>query len=291
MPAFFMQNIKEILKKRILIMDGAMGTQIQSFRLDEEDFRGDLFKDYPKLLKGNNDLLSITQPHIISEIHSKYLAAGADIIETNTFNANAISMADYDMEDWVYQLNVASAKIAKQIAGEYSKKTPNIPRFVCGSIGPTAKAATLSPNVNKPEFRNVTFDDLFEAYSEQAKGLLDGGVDIILIETVFDTLNCKAALFAVNSILEERNLSIPIMVSGTIVDASGRTLSGQTVDAFWPSIRHGNLTAVGLNCALGAEEIRPHLDALSQLANIPTFVYPNAGLPNEIWYQDQNILQ
>lgn len=287
MPAFFMQNIKEILKKRILIMDGAMGTQIQSFRLDEEDFRGDLFKDYPKPLKGNNDLLSITQPHIISEIHSKYLAAGADIIETNTFNANAISMADYDMEDWVYQLNVASAKIAKQIAGEYSKKTPNIPRFVCGSIGPTAKAATLSPNVNKPEFRNVTFDDLFEAYSEQAKGLLDGGVDIILIETVFDTLNCKAALFAVNSILEERNLSIPIMVSGTIVDASGRTLSGQTVDAFWSSIRHGNLTAVGLNCALGAEEIRPHLDALSQLANIPTFVYPNAGLPNELGGYDE----
>jgi len=282
-----MQNIKEILKERILVMDGAMGTQIQSFRLDEKDFRGDLFKNYPKPLKGNNDLLSITQPHIISEIHGKYLAAGADIIETNTFNANAISMADYDMEDWVYRLNVASAKIAKQIAIEYSKKTPNFPRFVCGSIGPTAKAATLSPDVNKPEFRNVTFDELVEAYSEQVNGLLDGGVDILLIETVFDTLNCKAALFAVNTILEERGISTPIMVSGIIVDASGRTLSGQTVDAFWSSIRHGNLVAVGLNCALGAEEIRPHLDALSQLADIPTFVYPNAGLPNELGGYDE----
>lgn len=287
MPAFFMQKIKEIFNNRILIMDGAMGTQIQSYCLDEKDYRGDRFKDFPNLLKGNNDLLSLTQPHIISEIHGKYLEAGADIIETNTFNANAISLADYEMEDLAYELNESSATIARKIADEYTQKTPQYPRFVCGAIGPTAKAASISPDVNNPEFRNVTFDQLVDAYSVQAQGLIDGGVDILLIETVFDTLNCKAALYAVNTLLESREKNIPIMVSGTIVDASGRTLSGQTVEAFWASIRHGNLAAVGLNCALGAEDIRPHLDALSQLADIPTFVYPNAGLPNELGGYDE----
>jgi len=283
-----MQKFKDILNKRILIMDGAMGTQIQSFRLDESDFRGELFKNYSQPLQGNNDLLSLTQPQIISEIHGKYLEAGADIIETNTFNANAISMADYHLEHVVYDMNVASARLARAVADSFTEKDPNQHRFVCGAIGPTAKAATLSPDVNRPEFRNISFDELVDAYGEQTHGLLDGGVDIILIETVFDTLNCKAALYAVNTILDERKISIPVMVSGTIVDASGRTLSGQTVDAFWASIRHGNLAAVGLNCALGAEEIRPHIDAISQLAHIPTFVYPNAGLPNELGGYDES---
>ena len=263
-----------------------MGTQIQSFHLKEADFRGERFKDFPKALMGNNDLLSLTQPQIIEKIHDNYLSVGADIIGTNTFNANAISMADYGMEDLVYDLNLASAKIARKSADKFIDH--NRPRFVCGAMGPTSRTATLSPDVNRAEFRNISFDALAEAYHEQARGLLDGGVDILIIETVFDTLNCKAGIYAVKTILEERNVQIPLMVSGTIVDASGRTLSGQTVDAFWASIRHGNLASVGLNCALGAEEIRPHLDAISSLASIPTFVYPNAGLPNELGEYDES---
>ena len=276
--------MKNILYNRILVFDGAMGTMIQSYKLTESDFRGKRFKDHSCDVKGNNDLLCLTRPDVVGEIHKAYFDAGADIVETNTFNANAISQADYAMEDLTYEINLEAAKIAKSVAKEYSDK----PRFVAGALGPTNRTASMSPDVNDPGFRNITFDELKNAYYEQAKGLLDGGVDLFLVETVFDTLNCKAALFAVRLLLEERNVDIPILVSGTITDASGRTLSGQTVEAFWHSIRHADLTAVGLNCALGAEQIRPWLDELSSIADIPVFVYPNAGLPNEFGEYDES---
>ncbi|MCH2445740.1 MAG: methionine synthase [Candidatus Marinimicrobia bacterium] len=261
-----------------------MGTMLQAYQLEEADFRGDRFKDHPSDLKGNNDLLSLSRPDVVEAIHTAYLEAGADLIETNTFNANAISQSDYGTEDLVYEINLKSAKIARKSADKFSHD----PRFVCGALGPTNRTASLSPDVNDPGFRNVSFDELAVAYGEQVRGLLDGGVDILLVETVFDTLNCKAALFAIQSLLEERGEEVPIIVSGTITDASGRTLSGQTVEAFWHSIRHVDLFCVGLNCALGAEQIRPFLDALSTVADTLVSVYPNAGLPNEFGEYDQS---
>ena len=275
--------IEKLFRDKILILDGAMGTMVQSYKLEESDFRNERFGTHDKDLKGNNDLLCLTQPEIVGEIHKSYLDAGADIVETNTFNSNAISQMDYGTQDFVYEINYEAAKIAKSVAKGFT----DFPRFVAGAIGPTSRTASLSPDVNKPEYRNVTFDELNEAYYNQAKGLLDGGVDLFLIETVFDTLNCKAALFAVRTLLEEAKQDLPIFVSGTITDASGRTLSGQTVEAFWHSIRHAEITAVGLNCALGAEQIRPWLSELSGTAEINVFVYPNAGLPNEFGEYDQ----
>ncbi len=276
--------MKRILNNNILVFDGAMGTMVQSYKLTEADFCGNRFINHSCDLKGNNDLLCLSRPDIVGEIHKAYYDVGADIVETNTFNANAISQADYGIEDLAYEINFEAAKIAKSIAKTYLDK----PRYVAGALGPTNRTASMSPDVNDPGFRNVSFDELKIAYYDQAKGLLDGGVDLFLIETVFDTLNCKAALFAVQTLLEERGIEIPIMVSGTITDASGRTLSGQTVEAFWHSICHANLTAVGLNCALGAEQIRPWLDELSTIADIPVFVYPNAGLPNEFGEYDES---
>ena len=282
-----MANIYDILKEKILVLDGAMGTMIQEYKFSESDYRGSRFKDHPCSVKGNNDLLSITQPEAIKSIHEKYLEVGSDIIETNTFSSTSIGMADYSMESIVYDINFESAKIAKEAALKYSKITPKKPRFVAGSIGPTNRTASMSPDVNDPGFRAITFDDLVKAYSEQINALIDGGVDILLIETIFDTLNAKAALFAVDSVLEERNISVPIMVSGTITDASGRTLSGQTVEAFVTSLSHIPLLSIGLNCALGADLLLPYLKRLSKVTNFYTSAFPNAGLPNAFGEYDQ----
>jgi 5-methyltetrahydrofolate--homocysteine methyltransferase len=282
-----MSNIKEELKKRILVLDGAMGTMLQEYNFSEEDFRGERFKDYPSSLKGNNDLLSLTQPKAIADIHAKYFEAGADIVETNTFSGTIIAMADYQMEDLVYELNFESAKIAKQVAVEFTAKEPHKPRFVAGSIGPTNRTASLSPDVNRPEYRAITFDELRIAYKQQTEALIDGGVDLLLVETIFDTLNAKAALFAIEEVKEERVIDIPIMVSGTITDASGRTLSGQTVEAFLASISHIPLLSVGFNCALGAEQLQPYLQRLSQLTELHTSAHPNAGLPNAFGEYDE----
>ena len=282
-----MANIYDILKDKILVLDGAMGTMIQEYKFSESDYRGSRFKDHPCSVKGNNDLLSITQPEAIKSIHEKYLEVGSDIIETNTFSSTSIGMADYSMESIVYDINFESAKIAKEAALKYSKITPEKPRFVAGSIGPTNRTASMSPDVNDPGFRAITFDDLVKAYSEQINALIDGGVDILLIETIFDTLNAKAALFAVDSVLEKRNLSVPIMVSGTITDASGRTLSGQTVEAFVTSLSHVPLLSIGLNCALGADLLLPYLKRLSKVTNFYTSAFPNAGLPNAFGEYDQ----
>ena len=275
-----MSNIYNELQKRILILDGAMGTMLQDYDFSEEDYRGERFKEYPSSLKGNNDLLSLTQPDAIAEIHQKYFAAGADIIETNTFSGTSIAMADYNMENLVYELNYESAKIAKRVADEFTKSEPHKPRFVAGSIGPTNKTASLSPDVNRPEYRAITFDELRSSYKLQVEALIDGGVDLLLVETIFDTLNAKAALFAIEEMKEERAIDIPIMVSGTITDASGRTLSGQTVEAFLASISHIPLLSVGFNCALGAEQLKPYLQRLSKETNFYTSAHPNAGLPN-----------
>ena len=283
-----MYEIKEILKDRILVLDGAMGTMVQGYGLKETDFRGLEFKNHATDLMGNNDILSITRPDIVKEIHEAYLEAGADLIETNTFNANSISQSDYHLEHIAYDLNLYSAKIAREVCDNFTKENPKKPRFVCGAIGPTNQTASMSPDVSNPGYRNVDFDELMLAYKEQGKGLVDGGVDILLIETVFDTLNCKAALFAVQSLFNEIGKEIPVMVSGTITDASGRLLSGQTVEAFWHSIFHVDLLAVGLNCALGAEEIRPYLASLSKIADTNILVYPNAGLPNEFGGYDES---
>ncbi|MBT7423696.1 MAG: methionine synthase [Candidatus Marinimicrobia bacterium] len=277
-------KIINIFKDRILVLDGAMGTMVQSYNLEENDFRGERFKDQTKDLKGNNDILCLTKPDIVADIHKAYFDVGCDIVETNTFNANKISQLDYGMEAQSYELNFEAAQIACDVAKSYSDK----PRFVAGAIGPTNRTGSLSPDVNNPGFRNISFDELKEAYYEQAKGLFDGGADLFLIETVFDTLNCKAALYAVKTLLEEKDSKLPILVSGTITDASGRTLSGQTVEAFWHSIRHADLLGVGLNCALGAEQIRPWLNELSNASDINVFVYPNAGLPNEFGEYDQS---
>ena len=286
-----MSTIKEEIQQRILVLDGAMGTMLQRYNFSEEDFRGERFKDYPTSLKGNNDLLSLTQPIAIAEVHRKYFEAGADIVETNTFSGTTIAMADYNMEDLVYELNYESAKIAKQVADEFTKANPEKPRFVAGSIGPTNKTASMSPDVNKPEYRAITFDELRVAYKQQVEGLLDGGVDVLLVETIFDTLNAKAALFAIEEVKEERQIDIPIMVSGTITDASGRTLSGQTVEAFLTSISHIPLLSVGFNCALGAEQLKPYLQRLSHETEFYTSAHPNAGLPNAFGEYDQSALQ
>jgi len=283
-----MNDIYTITKSRVLVLDGAMGTMIQQYRLEEEDYRGHRFKDHHSDLKGNNDLLSITRPDIIEDIHRAYLEAGSDIIETNTFNSTRISQSDYHLEDITYELNLTSARIAKMVAAEFTAKNPDKPRFVAGAMGPTNKTASISPDVNNPGFRAITFDDMVANYYEQATGLLDGGADIILVETVFDTLNCKAALFAIQNLKEERKLDTPVMVSGTITDASGRTLSGQTAEAFYISVKHANLLSVGLNCALGAKELRPHLEDLSHIADCFISAYPNAGLPNELGGYDQS---
>jgi 5-methyltetrahydrofolate--homocysteine methyltransferase len=280
-------EFKNILNKRIMIIDGAMGTMIQRYKLEEKDYRGTRFADYAHPLKGNNDLLSLTQPHIIQEIHKEYLTAGADIIETNTFSATSISMADYKMESLAYELNYQSAKIAKAAVNEFMASNPSRPRFVAGALGPTNKTASLSPDVNDPGYRGISFDELVAAYKEQTKGLVEGGADILLVETVFDTLNAKAALYAIDEYLDENQLEIPTMVSGTITDASGRTLSGQTTEAFWNSVSHGNLISVGLNCALGAKDMRPYIEELSDKAWVYVSCYPNAGLPNEFGQYDQ----
>ena len=285
-----MENFKEILQNKILLLDGPMGTMIQSYGLQEKDFRGKEFIDHPSDLKGNNDILSLVRPDIITEIHLAYLNAGADLIETNTFNSTSISQEDYGLQHRVYDINVAAARIAKEACELVTKENPKKPRFVCGAIGPTNRTASMSPDVSKPDFRNIDYDALVNSYREQAKGLIDGGVDILLIETVFDTLNCRAALFAIQELMEDINVKIPIMVSGTVTDASGRLLSGQTVEAFWHSIRHVDLLAVGLNCALGAEQIRPYIETLSKIADTNVLVYPNAGLPNEFGEYDQSPL-
>jgi len=283
-----MKTIRDILKDRILVLDGAMGTMIQSHKLTEEDYRGAELKDHPMPLLGNNDLLSVTQPEIIKGVHAAYLEAGADIIETNTFSATSIGMADYGLEEWVYKINVESAKIAAEEAKRYTQQNPNKPRFVAGSIGPTNKTASMSPDVNNPGYRAVTFDELVAAYSEQILGLKEGGVDLLLIETIFDTLNAKAALFAVSQIKEEHQWEVPVMVSGTITDASGRTLSGQTVGAFQISMQHMDLLSIGFNCALGADQLLPYVKELAKQTNNYVSAHPNAGLPNTFGQYDQS---
>jgi len=280
-------TLEKILEQRIMILDGAMGTMIQAYKFEEEDYRGERFKDYEILLKGNNDLLTLTQPEAIKEIHRKYLAAGADILETNTFSGTTIAMADYAMEDLVYELNYESARLAKEVAIEFTEKEPHKPRFVAGSMGPTNKTASMSPDVNDPGFRAITFDELRTAYKQQAEALLDGGADILLVETVFDTLNAKAALFAIEEIKEERGLDVPIMLSGTITDASGRTLSGQTAEAFLISVAHIPLFTIGFNCALGANLLQPHLEAISPKTDFAISAHPNAGLPNAFGEYDE----
>ncbi|MEE3243886.1 MAG: homocysteine S-methyltransferase family protein [Bacteroidota bacterium] len=280
-------NIQEELKKRILILDGAMGTMLQRYKFTEEDFRGERFKDWPTPVQGNNDMLSITQPDAIAQVHAKYFEAGADIVETNTFSGTTIAMADYGMEEFVYELNFESAKIAKKVALEFTALEPEKPRFVAGAIGPTNKTASMSPDVNDPGFRAISFDELRIAYKQQAEALIDGGVDILLVETVFDTLNAKAALFAIEEIKEERNIEIPVMVSGTITDASGRTLSGQTAEAFLISVGHLPLLSVGFNCALGAKQLTPYLEVVSGKSNFAISAYPNAGLPNAFGEYDE----
>ena len=278
-----MSSIINDLKSRILILDGAMGTVIQTYNLEEEDFRGEIFKNHKSSLKGNNDLLSITQPKIIKEIHRGYLNAGADIIETNTFSSTSIAMEDYGLEDSVYELNYKSAKIAKEVVSEFKEN-----KYVAGSIGPTNKTASMSPDVNDPGFRAIHFDDLVTSYKEQVKGLYEGGSDILLVETVFDTLNAKAALIAIDNYFEENNVSIPVMLSGTITDKSGRTLSGQTVNAFLISISHFPLLSVGFNCALGTKDLKPYMKRLSDNTNFFTSSHPNAGLPNAFGEYDQS---
>jgi 5-methyltetrahydrofolate--homocysteine methyltransferase len=285
------KDIQHELESRVLVLDGAMGTMIQKHRLSEEDFRGTVFADFQHDLKGNNDLLSITQPKVIREIHAQFLEAGADIIETNTFNSTSISQADYHLEDWVYQLNLQAALLAVEVAEAFTAKNPAKPRFVAGAIGPMNKTLSLSPDVNDPGFRSVTFDEVKASYREQVKGLLDGGVDLLLVETIFDTLNAKAALFAIEDELEERGIRLPVMVSGTITDASGRTLSGQTVEAFLTSVSHIDLLSIGLNCSLGARDLRPYLEELSKKAPFFISAYPNAGLPNQFGEYDETPLE
>jgi 5-methyltetrahydrofolate--homocysteine methyltransferase len=280
--------LKREAKARILILDGAMGTMIQRYRLDEAGYRGERFKDHKRDLKGNNDLLVLSQPKIIGEIHNAYLEAGADIIETNTFNAQAISQSDYGLEDIAYEMNFAAAKLAREAADAWTAKTPEKPRFVAGAIGPTNRTASISPDVNNPGFRNVSFDALTGAYATQTRGLVEGGVDTILIETVFDTLNAKAAGFAVEQVFDELGVELPIMISGTITDLSGRNLSGQTPEAFWYSMQHLQPFSIGLNCSFGAEQLRPSVDEIAHVADTLVSVYPNAGLPNEMGEYDES---
>ena len=283
-----MSKLEELLAEKILILDGAMGTMLQEYKFTEEDFRGDRFKDWPVSLQGNNDLLSITQPEAIATIHKKYFQAGADIVETNTFSGTTIAMADYQMEELVDELNYESAKIAKQVATELTEANPDKPKFVAGAMGPTNKTASMSPDVNDPGYRAISFDELRVAYKQQARALIKGGVDILLVETVFDTLNAKAALFAIDELKEELDLDIPVMVSGTITDASGRTLSGQTAEAFLISVSHIPLLSIGFNCALGAKQLTPHLEVLSYKTQYGVSAYPNAGLPNAFGEYDES---
>jgi 5-methyltetrahydrofolate--homocysteine methyltransferase len=281
-------NIREALANRILVIDGAMGTMIQRHKLTEEDYRGERFKNWHTDVKGNNDLLCITKPDIIIGIHKLYLEAGADIIETNTFSSTVIAMADYEMQSLAYELNVAAAKCARTAADEFTAKDPSKPRFVAGAIGPLNKTLSLSPDVNNPGYRAVSFDEVVEAYYEQIKGLVDGGVDVLLVETIFDTLNAKAAIFAIKKYFRDRGIAeLPVMISGTITDASGRTLSGQTLEAFYTSVMHAKPLSIGLNCALGAAEMRSHIEELSQISSCFTSAYPNAGLPNAMGEYDE----
>ncbi len=290
-------KLKKLLNERILIIDGAMGTMIQRHRLEESDYRGDRFKDWHKDVKGNNDLLCLTRPDIIKEIHKQYLQAGANILETNTFNAQAISLADYDMQSLAYEVNVAAAKLAREAIAEFaaSRQLPTVncqlstdDLFVAGAIGPMNKTLSLSPDVNNPGYRAVTFDEVADAYYEQIKGLVDGGVDVLLVETIFDTLNAKAAIYAINKYFRDtKKAKLPVMISGTITDASGRTLSGQTLEAFYISMMHANPLSIGLNCALGAQQMRPHIEELSQIAACYVSAYPNAGLPNAMGEYDE----
>lgn len=278
--------LSQLMSERILILDGAMGTMIQRHKLEEDDYRGDRFCDWPSDVKGNNDLLVLSQPDIIKDIHCQYLEAGADILETNTFNATSISMADYDMQEFVREINIEAARLAKLAADEYTAKNPEKPRFVAGVLGPTNRTASISPDVNDPAMRNVSFDQLVEAYKEATHGLIEGGADIILIETIFDTLNAKAAAFAVDSVYEELGQSLPVMISGTITDASGRTLSGQTAEAFYYSLRHIAPLSFGLNCALGPDLLRQYVQEISDVAECYISAHPNAGLPNEFGEYD-----
>jgi 5-methyltetrahydrofolate--homocysteine methyltransferase len=290
------EQLTQLLQKRILIIDGAMGTMIQQHSLEESDFRGEhspnleyhsLLCNHHHDIRGNNDVLVLSQPDIILDIHREYLAAGADIIETNTFSSTSIAQADYGLESLAYSLNKQAAILAKKACSEYS--TPEKPRFAAGAIGPMNKSLSLSPDVNNPGYRATTWNEVVDSYIEQLHGLLDGEIDIILIETIFDTLNCKAAIYAVNTVFEERGISLPVMLSGTIVDMSGRTLSGQTTEAFWNSVKHcPNLISIGLNCALGAQQMRPFLEELSRIATCFVSVYPNAGLPNEMGGYDES---
>lgn len=283
------QQLNELLKKRIIILDGAMGTMIQQYRLSEEGYRGERFKNWQSDVKGNNDLLCLTQPQIVKEIHLQYLQAGADIIETNTFNSQSISLSDYGMQEFSYEFNLAAAKIAREAVDEFKARSKNgEPKFVAGAIGPMNKTLSLSPDVNNPGYRAVTFDEVYSAYKEQIRGLVDGGVDLLLIETIFDTLNAKAAIYAVKEFFDENNIELPVMISGTITDASGRTLSGQTTEAFYVSISHAEPLSVGLNCALGADLMRPYIEDLSNIATCYVSCYPNAGLPNAMGEYDES---
>lgn len=289
MASSSLKQLYSSLSKRIMVLDGAMGTSIQTYKLEEEDFRKGHFEDHPSPLKGNNDLLSITRPDVIEEIHDSYFAIGADFASTNAFSGTTIAQADYSLEDAVYEINYQSAQCARRSADRWTAKTPDQPRYVVGCLGPTNRTASISPDVNDPGARWVTFDELVTAYAQATNALIDGGADMIMIETVFDTLNAKAALFAVIQVKEERNLpELPVMVSGTITDASGRTLSGQTAEAFWVSLMHGNLLSIGLNCALGANDMLPHIKMLDKHATCLISAHPNAGLPNEFGEYDQS---
>lgn len=281
-------QLTDAIQNHILVLDGAMGTVIQSYKLDEAGFRGDRFKDWSHDLRGNNDLLCLTQADILSEIHRAYLDAGADILETNTFSSTSIAQADYGLEDFARELNVESARIAREACDAVTAEQPDKPRFVAGALGPTNRTASISPDVNDPAKRNTSFDELRVAYTEAVEGLIEGGVDLLLVETVFDTLNAKAALFAIEDVFEQTGERLPIMISGTITDQSGRTLSGQTAEAFWNSVRHVEPFTIGLNCALGAEQLRPYVSEISRIADTFVCTYPNAGLPNEFGEYDQS---
>src|SRR6187401_618629 len=280
-------TLKRLLAERILVLDGAMGTMVQRHKLTEANFRGERFRNHPKDLKGNNDVLVLTRPDVIADIHAEYLAAGADIIETNTFSSTSVSQGDYGLEAIAYELNFEAAKLAKRVAAEWTAKTPDKPRFVAGSIGPTTKTLSISPDVNNPAFRAITFDEMRDAFKDQARGLIDGGADLILVETQIDTLNAKAALVAIDEVFEEKGVRLPLMVSATLTDRSGRTLSGQTLDAFYVSIEHARPFSVGLNCAFGAQQLRPYIAELARLASEYVTCHPNAGLPNAFGEYDE----
>jgi len=288
-PANRRKTLEALLGERILVLDGAMGTMIQQRGLEEADYRGSRFAEHPVDLKGNNDLLNLTQPHLVADIHRTFLEAGADILSTNTFNATTIAQADYGTEAVVAEINREGARVARAVADTVTQSTPDRPRFVVGALGPTNRTASISPDVEDPGFRNVSFEELRDAYSEAAEALVEGGADVLLIETVFDTLNAKAAIFAVDELAEARDEAIPVIISGTITDQSGRTLSGQTVEAFWNSVRHARPLAVGLNCSMGAEQLRPYLAELSRIAEVPVSAHPNAGLPNDMGDYDESL--